>query len=110
MPQIDTYFSLFPQVNKILLVLLADEFENIAIGDQRQPGFECKWLRVVCGILERNLQIDMTEIKAAIALCKTHRRTARVAEAVEPAPFAKTGRFDHQSVAFPHAHRVAHPG
>src|SRR5215469_5460862 len=94
----------------VLLILAADEFEDIAVRDQLQLCLKRERPRVVCRILESHLQIHMPEIPAAIALRDVHRFAPQMAGSIEPALIVKTDCFDGQRVALPFAHRVPHPG
>jgi hypothetical protein len=64
--------SLFLHVCLVLLILVADEFEHIAVRDQRQSSLNRDRPRVVFRIFESHFQIHVTEIAAAIALTDAH--------------------------------------
>src|SRR5215467_4137325 len=93
--------ALLPQVSAVLLVFVADVFEEIAVRYQFQPCLDGERPRVVSRIIEGDLQIHVTEIKTAITLCDVHGFAARVTEYVEPGPVIKADCLDYESVALP---------
>src|SRR5438046_5239008 len=102
--------SLLPQVRTVPLVLVADVFKHVAVWHQPQWKFEGEGPRVVLRIIERDLQIHVAEVAAAIAFGDVHGFAARVAEGVEPRPVVQAGRVDDKRLALPMPNRAPHTG
>ncbi len=94
-------FRLLPHVPAVLLVFVAEIFEDVSVGLKLVRHLDGEGLRVHLRIVDRNLDVHVAEIAAAIAFHDPHGFAVRVAERVEPCLVVESDRVDDQRVLVP---------
>ena len=87
--------------------LFADEFDQLAIQHNSLIDFNGPGLCVCFGIVDCNLDFEVPIIGASEAFDDFCLIRHRAAAHVEPLQVGEPGAFDHESIAFPTAYRVA---
>ena len=92
-----------------LLVLVADELDELLIGDEPVVDAHRPRPRVGLGVLDGDVELEPAVGDAAESLGDARRAAEVAAVHVEPAVVAEPHRLHHERVAFPPSHRVALP-
>ena len=94
--------SRFDHVRAGFLVLVTDELEELGVGEQ--PGVRCRRPRARGRrVGDRQLDLELTEARAAEPFDDRQLVARRKAAVVEPLLAVQAARFDDELVAFPAA-------
>jgi len=89
--------------------ILANGFHQFFIRKKIEPRqVHRPRFRIRSRIIDRDLQIDMPKVPAPQAFGHVQCFGLRVAAVVQPTLLIKTGGLDHEGVAVPPSHRIAH--
>src|SRR5881396_2018663 len=94
----------------ILFVFQTYKFEQLGIGYENLVHLESPRLGVGFGILDRDLDFQVSEVHPAEPLRSLGGIRQRVAFSIQPLPVPKAGCLHDQGVAFPPPNRVTVPG
>ena len=92
---------------RAILLVLGKHLEDIAVGDQVVRDADGEWPRVHLRILERHLDIEMTEVSTTEPFGHAQLIAVRMADGVKRCLVVKAGSLHHECVALPVPHRVA---
>src|SRR5438105_12571073 len=96
-------------MGRVLLVLLADELDQLSIRHEALMNRNRPRLGVRFGIVDCYFDVEMTEVGPPVALDDSRFVGERAAFHIQPAEIAEPCRFHHHRVAFPVAYGVAIP-
>src|ERR1051326_3238005 len=98
---------LSPEMNAILLVFVAEHFEDIGVGQKVMWDFDGKRFRVHLRIIKGHFYVEVSEVTAMEALGDVQSVAMRVAHHVKRRLIVETGGFHYECVALPMASRVS---
>ncbi len=81
----------------VQVVLAADVFEQIGIGQQRGVLADGPGFRIRFGIVDGKLHVEVPEVAPAIALGQMHGVGMRAARVIEPGARVDADGIDHKS-------------
>jgi len=96
-------------VAQVALVFVAHIFEQVAVGIQAKVFGDGPGVCVGDGVLDGDVDEQMTEVGASEPLGDDERFRVRVAVVVEPGLIIESGGSDYQDVAFPLSSRITQP-
>jgi hypothetical protein len=94
-------------MNSILFVLGADGLQNVGIGQQSRRELDREGLGVHLRVIDRDLDVHVTEVAPPEPFDQMKRFAVRVAEPIQPGSVVKAHRIDDQRIALPPPRRVA---
>src|SRR5262249_34584430 len=89
-----------PKVIQIEIVL-AGVFDNLGIGHQARLFLYCPGLRINLGVIDRNLNFQVPEVRPSETLGDMQRLGSWLAGLIQPGFSVETTRVDDEGVAIP---------
>src|SRR5579864_5189020 len=97
-------------VDCVLLVFVAEHFEDVGVGFEIVADLDGKRLGVHLGVVEGRFHVQVSEVAAVETFRDAQRFAMRVAQGIERGLIVEARGFHHQYVALPTPCRVAQEG
>src|SRR5579863_446177 len=104
------FLLLANKMAQIALVLIADELDQVGIGNQLRMQFGFPRFRVCFRVVDGELNVHVAEVAPVDSFGQVHPVAGRIAPPRKPGLPVESVGFNHQGVAFPVTGRIAHPG
>src|SRR5665213_3079647 len=104
------YSLLFPKVDAVFFVFIAEAFEDVGVGQQIMGDFDGKRFGIHRWIVEGHFDIQVSEVAAVEALGYAQRFAVRVAHQIQTGFIVEAGGFDNEYIALPMADGVTQVG
>src|SRR5438874_11121795 len=95
---------LFLQMSTVLLIFLAEAFEDVAVGEKVVRDLDGEWSGVHLRVIEGGFDIQVSEVPSAKTFDYPKPFAMRVPRHIEPSFIVEAGGFHHQRVALPVPH------
>jgi len=105
-----TGFPLLARIMVRVLLVVADVFEHIRIRGYLKPDIFRPRFRVCLGIVDRDLDVHVPEVRTRETLGRVQRVGMGVTGVIEPAPIVEPPGLDNQGVSIPFADGITIPG
>jgi hypothetical protein len=100
---------IFSVMRAVFLVFVAEEFENVGVGEEAVGELNGERPSVHLGIVKSHLDIEVAEVAPVVALRDVQSFAVRVAHDIEPGLVIEAAGLDYQRVTLPLSDRVAEP-
>src|ERR1041385_5258587 len=94
-------------MNAVLLIFVAEHFEDIGVGQKVMRDFDGKRFRVHLRIIKGHFYVEVSEVAAMQTLGDVQSVTMRVAHHVKWRLIVEPGGFHYERIALPTANRVS---
>src|SRR2546425_11590425 len=97
-------------MRKVFVVLFANGFNKIGVGNETPRKLHSPRFRIRLGVVDGEINIDASDGRTTEPFNDASRVAGGKTSHVEPRPAVLESGFDDESVSFPVADGIAHPG